>query len=109
LEEFLDRESNRSWLRQAGLVNLGYVKEISGQCEEALASYTEAEKLDGSLKNEAILGQARCSEQSGKSKMALDAYRKYLYGNPASDRNGEISVRVQELEAALAQQPRASK
>lgn len=108
LREFLRRDNKEPWLRQVGLVNLGYVQEISGQCGEALATYTQAQNLEGSLKDEALLGQARCAAESGKSKMALDSYRQYLSTNPGSERSGEVSLRLQELEG-IAAQPAAKK
>jgi predicted negative regulator of RcsB-dependent stress response len=107
LQEFLRRQSKDPWLRQIGLVNLGYVQEISGRCPEALAAYAEAQKLEGSLKDEATLGEARCGAQSGKPKIALDSYRRYLSTHPISERDGEISLKVQELEAGAAQPPAA--
>lgn len=101
LKEFIRRNDREPGLRQIGYVNLGYIQEKSGKCVEALVSFAEAQKLEGSLKDEATLGQARCNAQSGKPKIAIDFYRQYLSTHPASGRNGEISLKIQELEAAI--------
>jgi len=108
LREFLRRDNKEPWLRQVGLVNLAYVQEISGQCGEALSSYSQAQNLEGSLRDEALLGRARCAAASGQPKIALDSYRQYLSTNPGSERNGEISLRLRELEGEAAQ-PAAKK
>jgi predicted negative regulator of RcsB-dependent stress response len=99
LQELLRRETAGSSLRQIALINLGYVQEMSGQCPEAMSAYSEAEKLPGSLRGEALLGTARCSVQAGNPTSALDAYRQYLTDDPASYRSSEVSVRISELEA----------
>jgi predicted negative regulator of RcsB-dependent stress response len=100
LQQFLRSESD-PLLRQAALIFLGYAYEQTAKCEEAAAKFVEAEKIPGPLKEEAILGKARCYLQTGNLKEALNSYRQYISENPASDRIDEISLRLQELAAKI--------
>lgn len=101
LQQLLNRERKEPFLRQLAFVTLAYAQERTGQCPEATRSFTEAQKLPGPFKEEAILGKARCFAQSQDFKAALNSYRQYLTDYPASERISEIALRVQELEAKV--------
>lgn len=107
LKEFLARERKNPFLRQLAFLTLANTQETAGQCKDASASFREAEKLPGPFKEEALLGQARCSAQNHDFKEALSSYRQYLSNYPGSDRTGEISLRIQEIEALAKEAPRA--
>jgi predicted negative regulator of RcsB-dependent stress response len=98
-QEFLRRERREPFLRQLAFLTLGHTQETAGQCKAAVVSFAEAAKLDGAFKEEALLGKARCSAQNRDLNEALNAYRQYLSSYPGSDRIGEISLRIQEIEA----------
>lgn len=99
VQEFLRKERGEPFLRQLAFLTLGHAQETAGQCKAAVASFAEAAKLDGALKEEALLSKARCSAQNRDFIEALSAYREYLSSYPSSDRIGEISLRIQEIEA----------
>ena len=101
LQQLIGKEKKEPIVRQAAFISLAYTQETKGQCQEAVSSFGEAEKIDGPLRGDATLGKARCSALTGNFKEALASYRKYLTDNPASDRANEISVRVQEIEAKV--------
>ncbi len=102
LQELLKRERKESLLRQLGLLSLAYLHERAGNCKAAAPRFAEAEKIAAPLKDEAILGKARCNLETQDLKGALEAYRQYLTSYPSGDRAGEISLRVQELETKVA-------
>ncbi len=66
------------------------------------ARFAEAEKIAAPFRDEAILGKARCNLETQELKGALESYRQYLASYPSGERAGEISLRVQELEAKVA-------
>ena len=101
LEELLQRERKETILRQIGLLTLASLQERSGRCKEAVSRFTEAEKIAGPFKDDALLGKARCSLQNSDLKEALNSYRQYLTNYPGSERSGEISLRIQEVEAKI--------
>ena len=98
LQELLRREGKQSFLRQLGLLSLASLQERTDRCKEAGSNYAEAEKIPGPFKDEALLGKARCSLQSGDFKEALSSYRQYLANYPGSERGSEISLKIQEIE-----------
>ena len=104
LQELLHKERKQSLLRQLGLLSLAYLHETAGNCKEAAPRFAEAEKIVAPLTDDAILGKARCSMETQDRKGALESYRRYLSSYPAGDRAGEVTLRVQELEARLAGQ-----
>jgi len=66
-----------------------------------VSRFAEAEKIAGPFKDDALLGKARCSLQIQDPKGALASYRQYLTNYPGSERSGEISLRIQEVEAKI--------
>ena len=70
-------------------------EERKNQCKSAIDHYAEAEQISAALQGEATLGKARCAEQLGNTKVAIDSYREYLKGNPGSD----YALKLAELEA----------
>ncbi|HEY1266847.1 MAG TPA: tetratricopeptide repeat protein [Candidatus Binatia bacterium] len=105
LHRLLDQEKKDSLLRQSAYVALGYNQEQRAQWADAAQSFVEAEKLSGPLKADATLGKGRSYEQTGNLKEAAAAYKKFLADNPDSERSSEITVRLHELEAKIAQAP----
>ncbi|HEY3304355.1 MAG TPA: tetratricopeptide repeat protein [Candidatus Binatia bacterium] len=103
LRQLLAKEQREPFVRQTAYVSLGYTQEESGQCQEAIFSFAEAEKIAGPLKADASLGKARCSALTGNLKEALASYRAYIRDNPSSDRVNAITLRIQELEAKIGQ------
>ncbi|HTM07140.1 MAG TPA: tetratricopeptide repeat protein [Verrucomicrobiae bacterium] len=103
LQRLLQEEKKDPLLRQSAYVSLGYTQEQRGQWADAARSYTEAEKIAGPLKADALLGEARTHAQAGNLKEAVAAYKKFLADNPDSERFNEVSVRAQELEAKARQ------
>ena len=101
LEELLQRERKETFLRQIGLLTLASLQERTGRCKEAVSRFAEAEKIAGPFKDDALLGKARCSLQNSDLKEALNSYRQYLTNYPGSERSGEISLRIQEVEAKI--------
>ncbi len=83
-----------SLYRQIALVTLGEAQEQLKQCKAAIDHFTEAERINGALQARAELGKARCAEQLGDTKTALQAYKDYVKDNPGSP----LSVKVAELQ-----------
>src|SRR5574341_1093927 len=102
LQELLRKETKETFLRQLGLLSLAYLHERAGNCKEAAPHFAEAGKIAGPLKDEAILGKARCNLETQDLKGALEAYRQYLTSYPAGERAGEVSLKVQEIELKMA-------
>jgi predicted negative regulator of RcsB-dependent stress response len=105
LRQLLDREKKDPMLRQYAYLALGYNQEQRGQWAEAAQSFTEAEKIPGPLTSDATLGKGRSYLQTGNLNEAAAAYKKYLTDHPDSERSTEVAVRLQELEAKIAQAP----
>lgn len=84
-----------SLYRQIALVTQAETEEQMKQCKAAIEHFAEAEKIAGALQSRAVLGKARCAEQLGDMKTALQAYKDYVRENPGSP----LVVRVAELEA----------
>jgi hypothetical protein len=105
LRQLIAKEQKEPILRQTAYVSLAYTQEQSGQCKEAVGSFSEAEKITGPMKADATLGKARCSALTGNFKEALASYRGFARDNPSSDRINEISVRIQELEGKIGESP----
>ena len=81
--------------RQIALLTQGEIEEQLKKCKEAVGHFAEAEKISAALQSRATLGKARCAEQLGDTKTALQAYKDYLKENPGSP----LAIKVAELEA----------
>ena len=86
------------FLNQVTLVTLGLAQEMNGSCEEAMQSLSRALDQQGPLRQEAMLGKARCSVRLGKTQEAVDSYKAYLKEFP-DGQTVEIALRIQRLEA----------
>jgi predicted negative regulator of RcsB-dependent stress response len=109
LTEFNAREHSQSYLKEIGLMSLGYAQEATGECISAIANFDRAAKLSGLLEEEAIMSKARCSTQSGATTAAVEAYREYLASFPGSSNELEITIKIQELEARIGKTPAEDK
>jgi len=84
--------------RQIALLTQGEIEEQLKKCKEAMGHFAEAEKISAALQTRAALGKARCAEQLGDAKTALQAYKDFLKDNPGSP----LAIKVAELEAKSA-------
>jgi len=84
--------------RQIALLTEGEIEEQLKKCKEAVGHFAEAEKISAALQTRAALGKARCAEQLGDTKTAIQAYKDYLKDNPGSP----LAIKVAELEAKSA-------
>jgi len=109
LRQLIATKPREPMLRQTAYLSLGYAQEQAGQCQEAIGSFAEAEKITGPLKADASLGKARCSALAGNLKEALASYREYLKDNPSSDNVTAVTLRIHELEAKLGENSAAAK
>ncbi len=83
---------------QVMLVTLGLAHEMNGACDQAIVSLDRALERRGPLRQEAMLGKARCNARLGKSGAAVESYRAYLKEFPEGE-TVEIALRLQQLEA----------
>lgn len=86
------------FLDQVALVTLALAQEMSGSCEQAVETLNRALEQKGPMREEAMLGKARCNTRLGKTQEAVDGYRAYLKEFPEGE-TIEIALRVQRLEA----------
>ncbi len=91
--------SQDAFLGQVALVTLGLAQEMNGSCEEAVATLTRSLEQPGPMREEAMLGKARCNTRLGKIQEAAEGYKAYLKEFPEGE-TVEIALRVQRLEAA---------
>ena len=89
-------------LSQVGLVTLGLAQEMTGSCEEAVESLDRALAHKGPLRQEAMLGKARCNTRLGKTTEAVEGYKAYLEEFPEAE-TVEIALQIQRLEAQTGQ------
>jgi hypothetical protein len=89
-----------SLYRQIALFTLASAEEQKNQCPAAIEHYSEAQKINGALQANAVLGKARCAEQLGDTKTAIAGYKEYLKENPGSP----FALKLAELEAKSPQQ-----
>lgn len=82
---------------QVMLVTLGLAQEMNGACDEALTTLNRALDRPGPLRQEAMLGKARCSARLGKTADAAETYKAYLKEFPEAE-TVEIALRLQQLE-----------
>lgn len=101
LQELLQKERKPTFMRQLALVNLAYIDEEAGNCKQAAPRFAEAEKIPGPVRDDALLGKARCALKSQDLKGALESYRQHLTDYPQSDRTLEVTLKIQELEQQL--------
>lgn len=86
------------FLGQVMLVTLGLAQEMTDACDEAVRSLDRALERQGPLRQEAMLGKARCNARLGKARDAADSYKAYLKEFPEGE-TVEIALRLQRLEA----------
>ena len=91
-------------LDQVTLVALGLAQEMNGSCEEAVQSLSRALDHPGPLRQEAMLGKARCNTRLGNTQDAVDSYKAYLKEFPEGE-TVEIALRIQRLEAESGKPP----
>lgn len=91
------RGAGSGFLDQVRLVALGLAQEMNGSCEDAVRSLDLALDQQGPLRQEAMLGKARCAMRLGKPQEALAAYGAYLKEFPEGE-TVEIALRMQKLE-----------
>lgn len=101
LKDFLSKERKDPLLRQLAFITLGYAQEKAGRCQEAARNFTEAEKLAGPFKEDALIAKARCSLQGGNYQEALGAYKQALTSFPGSERTSEVTLAIQEIEGRI--------
>ncbi len=92
------------FLKQVALVALGLAQEMNGSCEEAVQSLDRALEHPGPLRQEAMLGKARCNTRLGKTQDAVDTYKAYLKEFPEGE-TVEVALRMQRLEAESGNSP----
>jgi predicted negative regulator of RcsB-dependent stress response len=85
------------FLNQVELVTLALAQEMNGSCEEAVQSLSRALGYQGPLRQEAMLGKARCNVRLGKTQDAVESYKAYLKEFPDGE-TVEIALRLQQLE-----------
>ena len=90
-------DAGSGFLGQVRLVALGLAQEMNGSCEDAVRSLSLALERQGPLRQEAMLGKARCAMRLGKPQEALAAYGAYLKEFPEGE-TVEIALRMQKLE-----------
>ena len=96
LDAAVDQE-REGFLNQVMLVTRGLAQEMNDACDDALQSLNEALDHQGPLRQEAMLGKARCSARLGKAHEALATYKAYLKEFPEGE-TIEIALRLQQLE-----------
>ena len=92
------RNDGGGFLSQVRLVALGLAQEMNGSCQDTVRSLDLALDHQGPLRQEAMLGKARCAMRLGKPQDALAAYKAYLEEFPEGE-TVEIALRMQKLEA----------
>lgn len=105
LTQLLNDEKKDPLIRQIAYLTLATNQERTGRCEGAIHNYAEAEALQGPFKEDALLGEARCSAQTGDLKEALRSYRQYLTSFPGSDRAKDVALLSQEIEGKIGLPP----
>jgi tetratricopeptide (TPR) repeat protein len=98
LQELLKTERRDPFLRQLALFSLAHNQERTGRYKEAVETYAQAEALQAPLKEDALLGKARCNGQMQNFTEALNAYRQFTINYPTSDRAKEVALLAQRME-----------
>jgi hypothetical protein len=89
--------------RQLALMALASAEERLNQCKSAIEHFSEAQRINGALQANALLGKARCAEQLGDKAMMIATYKEYLKDSPGSP----LAIKLAELEAAAVSVPAA--
>jgi hypothetical protein len=89
--------------RQLALMALASAEERLNQCKSAIEHFSEAQRINGALQANALLGKARCAEQLGDKAMMIATYKEYLKDSPGSP----LALKLAELEAATVSVPAA--
>lgn len=82
------------YLKQVGLVGLGYAHEQAGHPKQALESYTAAAQIEGPHREQALRDQLRTADVVGNAGAAKDAIRKLLEFYPGSPDAESLSERL---------------
>ena len=90
-QKFLDAGPPTDYLRQLALTRLGQAQEKNGKPAEAQAAFATAADLAGPFGDEALLGQARATEQAANSAKARALYEQFLEKYPTSDRRALVT------------------
>ncbi len=94
--------SSDSPFLEIALLDVAYTLEAQKKYARARAAYTRVIDLNGGvLKDRAIVGIARCFEQEGNLKSAVRTYRSVLKRFPNSPWAGELSQRLDVLQADI--------
>jgi hypothetical protein len=94
-QRFLAGAGSNSLFKQMGLLVLATAEEKKSDCKQAVGHYSEAANINAALRDRAIMGKGRCSEELGDTKGAIAAYKEYQQNNP----DPFLAVRLAELEA----------
>jgi tetratricopeptide (TPR) repeat protein len=84
LQEALSAHDWPSYLKQEALVDLGYALEQKGDATGAADRYAQAAALEGPYTAQALLGEARCREQTGEKDKARQLYQQLQRDFPQS-------------------------
>jgi tetratricopeptide (TPR) repeat protein len=99
LERFVAQERKDHFLRQLAFMSLAHAHESSGHPKEAATSYSRAYDINGSMKEEALLGKGRAEMSADDYKSALATYQEFLKSFPNSQRAGEVKLKLAEAQA----------
>lgn len=102
LDRLLRAERRDPTIRQVALFGRSQEQERLGHIAAACQGYAEAAKLDGPLKEPALIGLGRCRTEAKDIPGAIQAYNEYLASFPNSDRAAEVTLRLRLLEAKSA-------
>jgi hypothetical protein len=98
IQRFVTATKPDSLYRQLGLVALATAEEKKNDCKAAVEHYAEAEIINAALKDNALLGKARCAAQLGNIQVAIASYKEYLKNHPEAS----VALQIAELEAKAA-------
>lgn len=103
LERFVAHERKDVFLRQLALMSLAHAHESTGHPKEAATSYSDTYGINGSMKEEALLGKGRAEMLAQDYKSALATYQEFLKSFPNSQRSGEVKLKLAEAHAKAGQ------
>jgi hypothetical protein len=93
-QEYLALGGQPDYLRQQALVGIGHLKEASGDAAAALQAYGDAAALEGPLRTDARLGQARLEEAAGHGDQARTIYAEVLKDTEDPDLRAFLETKV---------------
>lgn len=99
LQDALGAHEWPSYLHQQALLDLGYALEHKGDAANAAGRYDEAAALQGPYTAEALLGAARCHEQTGEKDKARELYQRFQREFPDAAEAEVVSVKLAQLPA----------